>query len=210
MGEIDTNIDFRLDFGLYWPRYDHAPIKCYERVMARYKDCDQVTARCNKRRNVIQAGGHVGVWPRRLAKSFENVYTFEPDPYLNQCLWLNTESTKNIQIFKLALGDRCGRTKMAPHASAGSWRVDEDNGTYEVGVISIDEFGVDVDAIVLDIEGSEPKALLGGRKTIERCSPVILLEEGKKKHELRAFMQKTFGYIMVKKIHDDAVYIKCS
>jgi hypothetical protein len=29
----------------------------------------------------FQAGGHVGVWPMKLAKFFNHVFTFEPDPY---------------------------------------------------------------------------------------------------------------------------------
>jgi hypothetical protein len=32
------------------------------------------------------------------------------------------------------------------------------------------------DLIHLDIEGYEKKALLGGRKTIERCNPVVVIE----------------------------------
>lgn len=206
-GKLVPRFSYREDFQLYWPETDHAPMKCYERVINRHKDCDEVTRRCANRRLAIQAGGHAGIWATRLAGSFKKVLSFEPDPNLYQCLVRNTDGIKNIQTYEQALGERSGQAWMLPHASAGSWRVDP-KGTVEVAMTLIDYLGLEhCDAILLDIEGYELKALEGARKTISRFKPVILLEEGKRKHEIRAHMQKEFGYKLDRKIHDDGVFI---
>lgn len=207
-GKIVPKFSYRADFGLYWPETDHDPAKCHHRVMSRYKDCDEVTRRCAGRQLCIQAGGHAGVWANRLAQSFKKVLTFEPDPNLFQCLLRNAKA-KNIQVYEQALGEYSGMAKMLPHASAGSWKIDP-AGTVDVAMTIIDYLGLEhCDAILLDIEGYELKALDGARKTISRFKPVILLEEGKRKHEIRAHMAREFGYKLEKKIHDDGIFVPC-
>lgn len=206
-GKIVPKFSYREDFGMFWPETDHCPEKCHHRVMARHTDADEVTRRCANRRLAIQAGGHAGVWANRLAKSFKQVLSFEPDPNLFQCLKRNTSKAKNIQVFEQALGEHSGQARMLPHSSAGSWRIDP-SGPVEVSMTLIDYLGLaQCDALLLDIEGYELKALEGARRTIERFRPVILLEEGKRKHEIREHMQKEFNYKMDFKIHDDAVFI---
>jgi FkbM family methyltransferase len=207
-GKIVPKFSYREDFQLWWPETDHNPEKCHHRVMSRHKDADEVTRRCVNRRLAIQAGGHAGVWANRLARSFKKVLSFEPDPNLFQCL-LRNATAPNIQVYEQALGEKSCQAKMLPHASAGSWKIDP-NGTVEVPMTIIDYLGLEqCDAILLDIEGYELKALEGARRTITRFKPVILLEEGKRKHEIRAYMQKEFNYRAEKKAHDDMVFVPC-
>jgi FkbM family methyltransferase len=206
-GKIVPKFSYREDFGMWWPLTDHKPEKCFHRVMSRHKDCDEVTRRCVNRRLAIQAGGHAGVWANRLARSFKKVLTFEPDPNLFQCLIRNTTGIENIQAFEQALGERSGQAWMLPHASAGSWRIDP-QGTIEVPMSIIDYLGLEqCDAILLDVESYELKVLEGAGTTIDRFRPVILLEEGKRKHEIRDHMLKEFNYRPERKIHDDMVFL---
>lgn len=47
-----------------------------------------------------------------------------------------------------------------------------------VPVFTIDMFDIEnVDYIKIDVEGFEKKILLGGQRTIDRCSPLIVIEQ---------------------------------
>ncbi len=154
-------ITYRADFGLYWPDYDHAPEKCFAYVKKHLPDMDYAISLCRKRRVCVQAGGHAGLWPRKLAGRFDHVLTFESEPALFACLQHNTKDCANITAHNRALGDDCCMVNMRPHPSAGSWRVSED-GTVPVVQITIDSLRLPIcDALFLDIEGHEVPALKG-------------------------------------------------
>src|SRR5690606_27165262 len=125
-------IKFREDFGCWWPDYDIKPEACHKRVVSRVTDVDIAARMCRQRRVCIQAGGHAGLWPIRLAGMFDRVLTFEPEPALFACLQKNVARSKvahKIEARAQALGDHGGTVKLRPHCSAGSWRVDPD-GTH--------------------------------------------------------------------------------
>lgn len=209
-------LTIRDDFGgLAWPNYDHKPEACYARVMSHLKDMDVALPFCRERRVCIQAGGHAGLWPGRLAEYFSRVYTFEAEPILFQCLCLNTAHRSNIYPYARALGEFPGTVKLRPHVSAGSWRVDPD-GTHPVEQVTIDDVMErssypdhknQVDAIFLDVEGYEAKVLRGAVKTIERCRPVVMVEElPRHADELRCTL-KDLHYREVARVHSDHVWI---
>lgn len=72
-------ITYRPDFGLYWPDYDPRPADTHHALMKRQHHSNAVLPYVRGRECVVQAGGHVGVWPLLLAKKFATVHTFEPD-----------------------------------------------------------------------------------------------------------------------------------
>ena len=93
----------------------------------------------------------------------------------------------------------------------GAWYAVDGN---DVPTITIDALlRDDVDLIYLDIEGYETKALLGGANTIERCRPVIGIED--KKNNLWAkyghkrspvdMLISDFGYREVARVHLDVI-----
>lgn len=206
--EVVTGISYREDFGCWWPDYDHAPEACHSKVLRRMTDVDITIGECRSRRLAVQAGGHVGHWPRRLAAKFDRVFTFEPDPYLYMCLAMNLLDTNNIIALQLALGSSCGMTKMRRHASAGSWRVDKEEGTVAVPQTTIDYIlrGLPCDAIILDVEGSELDAIRGASKTIRDHRPVIHVEGlAHRETPLHQYLMK-IGYDVVREIHSDTIY----
>lgn len=127
-------------------------------------------------RVVIQAGGCAGLWPLALATRFDTVYTFEPEPTNIACLRLNTQDRPSIVVTQAAVGDVqqfVGLTR--PKAQAGLWRV-EGEGT--IPMVRLDDVIPDgpVDALVLDVEGSELQAWHGATRIIDTYHPLLWFE----------------------------------
>ena len=152
------------------------------------------------KRVCVQAGGNVGVYPLALAKVFERVITFEPDGDNLNCL-IENANLSNIMILWVALG--------AEEGTCGILRIDTDNcGSHKtlpgdaIPVRTIDSLDLDqCDLIWLDIEGAEADAIKGALATIEKFSPIIVLEE--KGLGPKADLP---GYCRVMRIGNDTVY----
>lgn len=129
-----------------------------------------------ERRAVVQAGGCAGLWPLALATHFAQVYTFEPDPANFQCLSVNVASVPHIAARQAALGE-CERSVglTRPKAQAGLWRVDGDGA---IPMVRLDDVlgEAPIDALVLDVEGSEAQALHGAAHILVRHRPVVWVE----------------------------------
>lgn len=146
-----------------------------------WKDIDRVIPYVTGTRSVVQAGGNCGVWASRLTKWFSNIYTFEPDPVNFVALAVNTAPYHNVHRFQCALGDDPEHVVIA--------RTHKDNiGNYRVGgttplndgvpILKLDDLHLnEVDLILLDIEGYEAHALCGAHDTIQRCLPVVMMED---------------------------------
>lgn len=161
--------------GIWWP--DDVGTK-WKHSLSHVVSLDTALAWCKRHRTAVQAGGNIGLWPRRLAQVFDRVLTFEPDAISRACLERNVP--KSVEIYPDALGDQPGRCDIA-HKSLGSHRITAGD---RVAVTTIDGFALaDLDFLQLDIEGYEYHALLGGAETIRRCKPLIQLE-------LRGFTEK--------------------
>jgi FkbM family methyltransferase len=118
------------------------------------------------------------------------VYAFEPNPDtipgMQRVLADNAAVLKNrkarIEIVPMALGRSKGTFTLHSNGEfdAGATSLTADWGnTYEVDVISIDEFAaqhsLDVGLIKLDIEGAEYDTILGAQETIIRQKPLLLI-----------------------------------
>lgn len=206
MTEINEGITYRDSISCWWPDYDHAAEKCFSFVMRRITDLDLAVARVKNKSLCVQAGGHAGLWPRRLAGRFEQVITHECDPILFRCLALNVADLNNVRISDRALGSFIGSVKMQPRCSAGSWRVSDD-GVVGVEQVTIDSLELPAcGAIFLDIEGYEVEALKGSLRTIEKFSPVIMVEELPRSKEAIRAQLKLLGYRLIRTIHGDSIY----
>jgi FkbM family methyltransferase len=157
-----------------WDRY------CSAAVFKERHKIDAIVKLCKGRGAAIQAGGNVGVFPAKLASMFERVYTFEPDPENFACLKENIQPYENVLFHNLGLGDKEVNGRMTrPHRGNCGAVVVEEMPRGEVRVIKLDDIIMDfeqIDLIYLDIEGYEHKALQGASKIIERCKPVLAIE----------------------------------
>lgn len=201
------SITYRECFKAWWPDYDHSPEKCFASVQRGLRDMDIAIGLCKQRKVCVQAGGHAGFWPMRLAERFERVVTFECEPVLYQCLVKNTQLLKKIETYPLAIGAFVGKVAMRGSVSAGSWRIDP-AGKFPVDQTTIDVFGLTAcDAIFLDIEGYEVEALKGAAETIGKFRPVIHVEELPRSREAIRTHMKVLGYILHARVHSDCIYV---
>lgn len=179
--------------GLYWPD-DIRASQCVH-SLKHVRSLEWAIARCKQRRTAVQAGGNIGLWPKRLAEFFARVITFEPDEVSRQCLFANVPPS--VEVHADALGSKAGTCDIQ-HKSLGSHEVVE--GT-SIPVVTIDDLGLDdLDFLQLDIEGCEWHALAGAVHTLVHCRPLIQVElrnfterYGKSDHEVRTFLS-SLGY----------------
>ena len=198
-----------------WPDDDK---ECVKVVFDWISDLDRVVRLCRGRRTAIQAGGNMGVWPWRLAQSFEHVITAEPDVECGRLLVENLLGAPNVDLYAAAFLDRAGWCRVAPDGIANRGaqfivpsKTQDDGAT--IKTITIDSLGVtDCDLIYLDIEGAELKALQGACKTIRASKPVIAYEDkdlgrrfGSGKYDTEKWLEREFGYRVVARYHNDVV-----
>lgn len=204
--EESAGIYWRSDIKAWWPRYDHKPEKCFEFVAHGLGAIDAAMRWQQRRRACIQAGGHAGYWPKKLAELFDHVYTFEPEPALFACLERNC-AAQNVTAYAVGLGSNYGRAKMRSHVSAGSWRVDPD-GDHDIELWPIDSLHLDhCDAIFLDIEGYEVEALWGATQTVRVCRPLILVELLPRSAPAIEDHMKHLNYRQVARFGRDGIYL---
>ena len=160
--------------GLRWPATDEI---CYDVILKDVPFLHEAIALCEEKRTAVQAGGNAGMYPLEIAKHFDQVLTFEPEILNFECLVANTKTVPNITVVYGLLGDchqLMGISGWKPNC--GSYEV---TGTGDIPQSMISDFNLkDLDFIQLDVQGYEGKVLQGGRETMERCKPVIMLEEG--------------------------------
>jgi len=141
-----------------------------------------------KKRDVcISAGANQGMYIRFYAKKFGTVYAFEPDPLNFHCMVINNQ-VDNVVKMHAALGEENGWCSVMRNGfdNTGSWTVaalpkgaPDISGEMRVPIIAIDTMNFEtVDLIQLDLEGYEDRALTGAIETINRCKPVIIVENG--------------------------------
>lgn len=199
-------IYLRDDCGLYWPHYDSNPVKCLQKVRSQIGAMDATIRLCRGYSLCVQAGGHAGLWPQRLAQTFARVLTFEPEPALFACMKRNVTAA-NVEMHALALGSRQAKVRMVPAPHAGSWSVGE-GGTFPVRQTSIDALNLPAcDAILLDVEGYEAEAMAGAEKTIRRFRPVLHLEVLPRSREAIEGKVAEFGYVKRHRIHSDEIFV---
>lgn len=134
--------------------------------------------------SMIHAGTFFGDMLPTFSRSCPaTVYAFEPvlENYVLAKLCVDTNGLENVFLQNAGLSERnsiahidTGRA-WGQHRGGGS-RVSDEGQL--VGLLTIDSLGLDDIVIIqLDVEGHELPALKGARATIERNSPIIMIED---------------------------------
>jgi len=147
-------------------------------------------------RNAVDIGCRDGEFTRYLHLDFAHVYAFDP-----RRTWrfpFNVD-LKKVTHFQCALGSEAGETEMFKGAHVPHGEVPPRT----VRVFTLDMFDLqNVDYIKIDVEGFEKKVLLGAARTIERYSPLIVLEqndaviEGETRYSAKLYLE-SIGYRQV-------------
>ena len=119
-------------------------------------------------RTAIDVGCRDGDFTRPMSKDFNNVKSFD---YRDRIL----DKANNVKYFQYALGDKEADVKAFKGVIAESR---EGVASSIVLQKTLDSFNFeDVDYIKIDVEGHELKVLKGAINTINKCSPLIVVEE---------------------------------
>lgn len=144
--------------------------------------------RDDRRRRVIDVGSHVGLWSVHLAAAFQHLEAFEPHPLHRDCWERNMQAAgvrDRATLHECAVGERLDRVMLAsnPASSGDTWVAPLGTDTrgrelVEVPVTYLDLYGFDdVDLLKIDCEGYELPVLRGARTLLERCRPVVVVEQ---------------------------------
>lgn len=141
-------------------------------------------------------GANIGSVSLHLARAVGHagtVYCFEPIQYVFDRLMVHIRANKLndvIQPYRLALSNKTGTDQIwcmdntHPNQGLASLVLSEDPDlvqTCSVSVITLDEFvkshNIDrIDFMKVDIQGSEPHLIEGGRETLARLQPSLCIE----------------------------------
>lgn len=158
---------------------------------------------------VVEAGGNIGSLMVPLSKIVGPtgaLITFEPERTAFYALAGNIaiNNLRNVLCFQQAIGKELGIINV-PELDTdktdnfGGLELDRDYSQfphYPVGLSTIDSLGLQrCDLIKVDVEGMELSVLEGGIKTIEKYSPLLIVEDDRlaKSEPLRAFIKEQ-GY----------------
>lgn len=132
-------------------------------------------ALCRDFRVAIDVGGHVGLWSFNLGHRFAHVHAFEPVAEHRDCFYQNVPLA-NVHMHGVALGSEPGFVSISTEqGSSGNSHV---KGAGDIRMVTLDSMGLeDVDFIKIDVEGFEENVCRGARSTIERCRPVMVVEQ---------------------------------
>jgi FkbM family methyltransferase len=134
----------------------------------------------------LDVGAHVGAVTLYLARKFARVIAFEAVPSTFEFLERNTDGVPNVTAMNIAIGPSEGDVYLSHYPQHGQLShvtgSEEPSETARIGPIparTIDSMDLpDVSFIKIDVEGYELPVLEGAISTIQRCRPLILVEQG--------------------------------
>ena len=144
-----------------------------------------------RRRVCLDVGAHVGLWAMWLVREFDHVHSFEPVPLHADIYPFNVDAA-NATLHRAALGREAGTVSITvPLDQTGNAHIaiegrhpgtrhggDDTDTWHGVPMAALDSFGfADVDLIKIDVEGTERAVIEGGRETILRCRPNVVIEQ---------------------------------
>jgi FkbM family methyltransferase len=164
-------------------------------------------------RNCLDIGSNVGQWTRPLAKRFDSVICFEPNPHFRECFNKNiTES--NVTLFPFALSDHAHTVTQGMNATHLNEIVgDTSPRDGDIECRTLDSFGLtDVDYIKIDVDGFEVPLLNGARETLSKNDPVVNIEMKERKRpkivEESKRILRDLGYGFVQRTKSDEVWLR--
>lgn len=148
----------------------------------------------SKRRVAVDIGSNIGSHTTRLAKHFDVVHAFEPNPELWAPFQQNVElnGLDNVVLHQVGLSDADGHAPFFNVASTnrgmgtfcGAEQYDlplEQTATLPVRHAGryFAEFGIaDVDLVKIDVQGLEPNILASLTRILSNSQPIVLFEVG--------------------------------
>ncbi len=143
------------------------------------------------KKNAVHAGAYFGDMLDTLSRSAQTVFAFEPVLSSYYYAKRNAErlALSNVVLINAGLGDatsiariqtKSGGTDAGGRASFDFNRSEDEELEY-APIFRLDDLPIDDVAVLhLDVEGRELAALTGAADLIERCSPILMIEDNAK------------------------------
>lgn len=140
---------------------------------------------------IIDLGSHLGQMSQEFAKIAPRgwVHAVEAHPFIYDVMTMNfaENNIQNITAYNRAIWDEAGKELFYPREDYSRWRNRSSFGIEPTAAVSphghvvhsmtVDELNLPrVDAIKIDVQGSDLAAMRGARETIKRCRPIIVFE----------------------------------
>lgn len=161
----------------------------------------------DKNKLCLDVGANFGVITQALETSGFTCVAFEPQPDIFNIMCKNVRGEKH----NCALGDKEGVSVMPlippnQNVNYGGFKVGTQSklGTVNVAIKTLDSFNFEnVGFIKIDVEGYEEKVLRGAEKLIEKCRPILYIEDNRDNPNLRPYIL-SLEYILEE--HNPALY----
>jgi len=164
-------------------------------------------------RNAIDIGSNIGQWTRPLAKIFEKVICFEPNPNFRECFNRNiTESNVILHPYGLSSHEHSAEQgKNDTHLNHVLGDTEPREG--DIKCRSLDSFNLtEIDYVKIDVDGFEVPLLEGARETLAVNAPVVNIEMKRAKRPVitrqATKILNDLGYKYVKTTKSDEIWIK--
>ena len=154
----------------------------------------------------LDIGSNIGQWTRPLAKKFNSVICFEPNPNFIECFKKNINET-NVTLWPYGLSNR----DHSANQEFNSTILKEGEGDIECKTLDSFKF-TDVDFVKIDVDGFEVPLLNGAIETLTDNDPVVNIEMKYDKRSKIAFqcarMLRDLGYKHLKRTKSDEIWTK--
>ena len=154
----------------------------------------------------LDIGSNIGQWTRPLAKRFQSVVCFEPNPNFRECFEKNIQE-KNVLLWPYGLSNKEHKAKQDFNSTV----LHEEDG--DIDCRTLDSFGLtNIDFVKIDVDGFEIPLLNGARETLSKNDPVINIEMKRDKRtdvvvKCESIL-KDLGYKFQKRTKSDEVWLK--
>lgn len=192
---------------LDWMQNDRHAQEVDGRLSYQYHKLSMALEFCRNFRVAVDVGAHIGLISWHLAKRFEALYAFEPVEEHRRCFVKNTSNLPDdvcmwpmlgyrvdctgralrlpeeqdepgcsIALLPCALGAAPGFVSLTTRdTSSGDTYV---SGPGDIPMRTLDSLALPVlDFIKIDCEGFEHEVIKGAAMTLQRCKPVVLVEQ---------------------------------
>ena len=164
-------------------------------------------------RNALDIGANVGEWARPLAKRFNKVICFEPNPNFRDCFVKNINED-NVILHPYGLSTHSHTADQGTNDTHLNFIVgDTEPRDGDIECRSLDSFGfTEVDYIKIDVDGFEVPVLRGAEQTLRKNNPVINIEMKERKRPITVRkcrkLLRRYGYSFVSRVRSDEVWLK--
>jgi FkbM family methyltransferase len=167
---------------------------------------DSALRHVNSWRVCLDIGSNIGQWTRPLAKKFESVICFEPNPNFRECFSKNITEA-NVLLWPYGLSDK----EHTAQQDFNSTILREQDG--DIKCRTLDSFGLtNLDFVKIDVDGFEIPLLNGAKETLTKNTPVINIEMKRDKrtdivNKCESILRE-LGYKFVQRTKSDEIWLK--